>query len=77
MGLTHSFHNLQGKFRFASYDGVEMKGKGVSASAIAEARINNDPYSIETNRPGKGRFEIITKPGSSQFHGILNFTFRD
>ena len=58
-------------------DGVEMKGTGVSASAIAEAHINNDPYSVETNRPGKGRIEIITKPGSPQFHGTLNFTFRD
>jgi hypothetical protein len=58
-------------------DGVEMKGTGVSASAIAEARINNDPYSVETNRPGKGRIEIITKPGSPQFHGTVNFTFRD
>ncbi|MBT9330608.1 TonB-dependent receptor [Paracidobacterium acidisoli] len=58
-------------------DGVEMKGTGVSASAIAEAHINNDPYSAETNRPGKGRIEIITKPGSSKLHGTLNFTFRD
>ena len=58
-------------------DGVEMKGTGVSASAIAEAHINSDPYSAETNRPGKGRIEIITKPGSPQLHGTLNFTFRD
>jgi hypothetical protein len=58
-------------------DGVEMKGTGVSASAIAEAHINNDPYSAETNRPGKGRIEIITKPGTPQIHGTLNFTFRD
>ena len=58
-------------------DGVEMKGTGVSASAIAEARINNDPYSVETSRPGKGRIEIITKPGSPLLRGTLNFTFRD
>ena len=58
-------------------DGIEMKGTGVSASAIAEAHINNDPYSAETNRPGKGRIEIITKPGTPQVHGTLNFTFRD
>lgn len=58
-------------------DGIEMKGTGVSASAIAEAHINNDPYGAETNRPGKGRIEIITKPGSPQLHGTLNFTFRD
>jgi hypothetical protein len=58
-------------------DGIEMKGTGVSASAIAEAHINNDPYSAETNRPGKGRIEIITKPGTPQLDGTLNFTFRD
>lgn len=58
-------------------DGIEMKGTGVSASAIAEARINNDPYTVETNRPGKGRIEIITKPGTNQLHGNLNLTFRD
>src|ERR1700712_1998760 len=57
-------------------DGVEMKGTGVSASAIAEARINNDPYSVETNRPGRGRIEIITKPGTPQIQGTLNFTYR-
>jgi hypothetical protein len=28
-------------------DGVEMKSAGVSASAIQEVRINNDPYSAE------------------------------
>jgi hypothetical protein len=58
-------------------DGVEMKGTGVSASAIKEARINNDPYSAETNVPGKGRIEIMTKPGTPKFHGSFNFGFRD
>jgi hypothetical protein len=58
-------------------DGVEMKGTGVSASAIKEARINNDPYSAETNVPGKGRIEIMTKPGTPKFHGNFNFGFRD
>jgi TonB dependent receptor len=58
-------------------DGIEMKGTGVSASAIAEAHINNDPYTAESNRPGKGRIEIITKSGTPRLHGTLNFTFRD
>ncbi|MFC5861832.1 TonB-dependent receptor domain-containing protein [Acidicapsa dinghuensis] len=58
-------------------DGVEMKGTGVSASAIQEARINNDPYSVETNVPGKGRIEIMTKPGTPTLHGKFNFGFRD
>ena len=58
-------------------DGVEMKSAGVSASAIQEVRINNDPYSAEFNRPGRGRIEISTKPGSPIFHGEANFIFRD
>jgi hypothetical protein len=58
-------------------DGVEMKSAGVSASAIQEVRVNNDPYSAEFTRPGRGRIEIITKPGSAAFHGEANFIFRD
>jgi hypothetical protein len=58
-------------------DGIEMKSVGVSASAIQEVRINNDPYSAEFTHPGRGRIEIITKPGSPHFHGEANFIFRD
>jgi hypothetical protein len=58
-------------------DGVEMKSAGVSASAIQEVRVNNDPYSAEFTRPGRGRIEIITKPGSPNFHAEANFIFRD
>lgn len=58
-------------------DGIEMTSLNVSPSAIQEVRINNDPYSAEFNRPGRGRIEIITKPGSPNFHGEVNFTFRD
>jgi hypothetical protein len=48
-------------------DGIEMKSLGVSASATQEVRINNDPYSSEFTRPGRGRIEIIAKPGSPNF----------
>ena len=58
-------------------DGVEMKGSTVTPSAIAEVRLNTDPYSAEFPNPGRGRLEIITKPGSPQFHGQLNFIARD
>jgi hypothetical protein len=58
-------------------DGIEMKGAGVSTSAIKSVSINNDPYSPEARSPGKGRIEITTKTGTSKFHGSLNFTFRD
>jgi hypothetical protein len=58
-------------------DGVQVKNLNVSASAIQEIHINNDPYSLEYQRPGRGRIEVLIKPGTSQFHGELNFTFRD
>ena len=58
-------------------DGVEMKSTGVSASAIQEVRVNNDPYSAEFTRPGRGRIEITTKPGTPVFHGEANFLFLD
>jgi outer membrane receptor protein involved in Fe transport len=58
-------------------DGIEMKSVGVSASAIQEVRINNDPYSAEFSRPGRGRIEVTTKPGSPNYHGEFNFLFRD
>jgi hypothetical protein len=58
-------------------DGVEMKSAGVSASAIQEVRVNNDPYSAEFTRPGRGRIEIITKPGTPVFHGEVNYLYLD
>jgi hypothetical protein len=58
-------------------DGVESTRAGVSASAIQEVKLNQDPYSAEFSRPGRGRIEIITKPGSAAFHGTFNFLFRD
>lgn len=58
-------------------NGIEMKASTVTPSAIAEIRINDDPYSAEFSRPGRGRINIIPKPGSSDFHGTLNFIMRD
>src|SRR6266567_1999966 len=58
-------------------DGLEATRAGVSASAIQEVKINQNPYSAEYSRPGRGRIEIITKPGSQEYHGTFNFLFRD
>lgn len=58
-------------------DGMESSETGVSASAILEVKINQNPYSSEFSRPGHGRIEIITKPGASEYHGAFNFLFRD
>lgn len=58
-------------------DGMEVKKAGVTASAIQEVKVNNNPYSAEYSRPGRGRIEVITKPGTPEFHGEFNWTFRD
>ena len=58
-------------------DGMQTSEKGVTNSAIQEVRINQNPYSAEYARPGRGRIEVITKPGTSSFHGAFNFLFRD
>ncbi len=59
-------------------DGLERTGrKKVPASQIQEVRINQNPYSAEFARPGRGRIEVITKPGAAEFHGEFNFIFRD
>ncbi|MGC8795340.1 MAG: TonB-dependent receptor, partial [Bryobacteraceae bacterium] len=44
-------------------------------SAIREIRINRNPFSAEYDHPGFGRIEILTKPGTDQFHGQAFFHF--
>lgn len=58
-------------------DGLESSKKKVPASQIQEVRINQNPYSAEFSRPGRGRIEVITKAGSTEYHGELNAVFRD
>ncbi len=57
-------------------DGIQGIG-ALSPSAIQSVTINNNPYSAEYNRPGRARIEITTKPGSPEYHGTINFLFRD
>ncbi len=58
-------------------NGMETSEKGVSASAIKEVKINQNPYSAEFSRPGRGRIEIVTKAEAEAYHGTFNFLFRD
>src|SRR3984893_323391 len=58
-------------------NGMEVNNLGVSPTAIKEIKINQDPYSAEYARPGRGRIEVTTKPGSPEYHGTFNFIFRD
>jgi carboxypeptidase family protein len=43
-------------------------------SSIREIRINQNPFSAQYDRMGFGRIEILTKPGTDQYHGqfLLN-----
>ena len=58
-------------------DGVEANRATVSASAVQEVRINQDPYSAQYYWPGRGQMEIITKSAADKYHGQFNLLFRD
>jgi len=58
-------------------NGMEVAALNVSASAVAQIKVNQDPYSAEYSRPGRGRIEILTKPGSQMFSGEVNALIRD
>lgn len=58
-------------------NGMEVSALNVSASAIQQIRINQDPYSAEYSRPGRGRVEILTKPGGQTYHGDVNLIGRN
>ena len=44
-------------------NGMEVSALNVSASAMQQIRINQDPYSAEYSRPGRGRVEILDQAG--------------
>src|SRR5437870_3293603 len=46
-----------------------------SKESIREIRINQNPFSAEYDRIGTGRVEILTRPGTNQFHGSGFFNF--
>ena len=46
-------------------------------SSILAIRINQNPFSAQYAELGYGRIEIITKPGTSAFHGNVTSQFQD
>lgn len=52
-------------------------GQMPSKESIREIRINSNPFSAEFDRPGFGRVEILTRPGSDKFRGSANGSFND
>ena len=43
--------------------------------SIREIRINSNPFSSEFDAPGYGRIEILTKPGSDKFRGMVQMNY--
>ena len=41
-------------------------------SSIREIRVNQNPFSAQYDRPGFGRVEVFTKPGTDHLHGNLS-----
>jgi hypothetical protein len=46
-------------------------------SSIREIRINSNPFSAEFDSPGFGRVEILTRPGTDNFHGTAFIQYGD
>jgi hypothetical protein len=46
-------------------------------SSIREVRINSNPFSPEYDRPGFGRIEIFTRPGTDAIRGQAFFQFNN
>ena len=52
-------------------------GRLPSKDTIREIRINQNPFSSEYDRPGFGRIEILTKPGTDKWRGEIESEFED
>ncbi len=58
-------------------DGMPTSEKAVTRSAIQEVRINQNTYSAEYAYHGRTRIEVITSPGSTDYHGGFGYNLRD
>src|SRR5258706_10336941 len=59
-----------GQLYIDGFTGAQLPPK----SSIREIRVNQNPFSAEYDKLGYGRIEILTKPGTDQFHGQLYFS---
>jgi len=59
-------------------DGVEASDLDVPSSSIKSVAVNRNPYSAEFGRPGRGRIEVVTRPGSlTHVHHHFVVTYRN
>jgi hypothetical protein len=52
-------------------DGIPTDSLDLPLSSIKSISVNENPYSAEFGRPGKGRIEVKTKRRIHQFHGTV------
>ena len=62
-----------GSIYIDGFSGGELPPK----ETIREIRINQNPFSAEYDKLGFGRIEILTKPGTDKFRGMLYFNDSD
>ncbi|MCU1330574.1 MAG: Cna domain protein [Bryobacterales bacterium] len=62
-----------GQIYIDGFSGGQMPPK----SSIREIRVNSNPFSAEYDRPGFGRIEILTRPGSDKLRGQVFFQYND
>lgn len=62
-----------GQIYIDGFTGGQMPAK----SSIREVRINSNPFSPEYDKPGFGRIEIFTKPGSDFIRGQVFFQYNN
>jgi hypothetical protein len=48
-----------------------------SRDAIREIRVIQDPFSAQFGQPGMSRIEVLTEPGTGEFHGGVYSIFND
>ena len=59
-------------------DGVESGSLELPMSAIKEITVDKSPYTAEFGRPGKGRIDVITRPGSHRrYRGQVSLLMRN
>ncbi len=46
-------------------------------SSIREIRVNQNPFSAQFDKPGFGRVEVFTKPGTDRYHGQFSIQGND
>ena len=73
--LTNAVSGRDGDFEVDGFSG--RQGRMPNRNEILEIRINDNAFTTEQSRQGRGRTQIITRGGTGQFNGDGTFQFAD